>query len=92
MFYLVGLSLRDAGRALHCGSAGNRLCRRDHGAGCFVIMLLNVEQVESRRPRLGFLVPAAIGLAAVLIRQNRFHSYFGQLYLRLRLPTFQISG
>src|SRR5258705_1798789 len=33
----------------------------------FVIMLLNVEQEEKRPVRMGFLVPAGIGLAAALI-------------------------
>src|ERR671926_1662766 len=35
----------------------------------FVIMLLNVEEEERRRLRLGFLVPAAIALAAVLVAE-----------------------
>src|SRR5688572_24817936 len=35
----------------------------------FVIMLLNVEEEERRRPRLKFLVPAAIGLSAILIAE-----------------------
>src|SRR5215467_3820903 len=38
----------------------------------FVIMLLNVEQEEHRRTRLKFLVPVAIGLAAVLIAEVAF--------------------
>ena len=38
----------------------------------FVIMLLNVEEEERRRPRLKFLVPVAIGLAAVLIAEVAF--------------------
>ena len=38
----------------------------------FVIMLLNVEQEEKRRIRMGFLVPAAIALAAVLIAEVSF--------------------
>jgi NADH-quinone oxidoreductase subunit J len=38
----------------------------------FVIMLLNVEQEERRRPRLKFLVPAAIVLAAILIAEVAF--------------------
>src|SRR6187455_2822124 len=33
----------------------------------FVIMLLNVEEEEPRRNRLAFLVPTAVGLAAILI-------------------------
>ena len=38
----------------------------------FVIMLLNVEQEERRRPRLTFLVPVAVVLAAVLIAEVAF--------------------
>src|SRR5215203_1418422 len=38
----------------------------------FVIMLLNVEQEERGRTRLKFLVPTAIGLAAVLIAEVAF--------------------
>ena len=38
----------------------------------FVIMLLNVEQEEHRRPRLTFLVPMAVVLAAVLIAEVAF--------------------
>jgi NADH-quinone oxidoreductase subunit J len=38
----------------------------------FVIMLLNVEHEERRRPRLKFLLPAAIVLAAVLIAEVAF--------------------
>src|SRR6185295_15662357 len=38
----------------------------------FVIMLLNVEQEERRRPRLTFLVPMAVVLAAVLIAEVAF--------------------
>ena len=38
----------------------------------FVIMLLNVEQEEKRRIRTGFLVPAAIALAAALIAEVSF--------------------
>ena len=38
----------------------------------FVIMLLNVEQEEKRRIRMGFLVPAAIALAAALIAEVTF--------------------
>jgi NADH-quinone oxidoreductase subunit J len=38
----------------------------------FVIMLLNVEQEEKRRMRMGFLVPAAIALAAALIAEVTF--------------------
>lgn len=38
----------------------------------FVIMLLNVEEEEPRRKRLRFLVPVAIGLAAILIAEAAF--------------------
>ena len=38
----------------------------------FVIMLLNVEEEERRRPRLRFLVPLAVGLAAVLVAEVAF--------------------
>ena len=38
----------------------------------FVIMLLNVEEEERRRPRLKFLVPAAVVLAGVLIAEVSF--------------------
>ena len=38
----------------------------------FVIMLLNVEQEEPRRKRLKFLVPMAIGMAAILIAETVF--------------------
>jgi NADH-quinone oxidoreductase subunit J len=38
----------------------------------FVIMLLNVEQEEKRRMKMGFLVPAAIALAAALIAEVTF--------------------
>lgn len=41
----------------------------------FVIMLLNVEHQEPRRKRLRFLVPAAIGMAAVLIGETAFILY-----------------
>jgi NADH-quinone oxidoreductase subunit J len=41
----------------------------------FVIMLLNVEQEEPRRKRLHFLVPAAIGMAAILIGETAFILY-----------------
>ena len=41
----------------------------------FVIMLLNVEDEEPRRKRLGFLVPTAIGLAAILIAESAFILY-----------------
>ena len=38
----------------------------------FVIMLLNVEQEERRRIRMGFLLPAALVLAALLIAEVTF--------------------
>src|SRR5882762_8158609 len=41
----------------------------------FVIMLLNVEAEDRRRPRLAYLVPAAIGLGAVLIAEVMFVLY-----------------
>lgn len=44
----------------------------------FVIMLLNVEQ-EERRTRLRFLVPAAVGLAALLIAEVTFILYWVQV-------------
>ncbi|HWN11761.1 MAG TPA: NADH-quinone oxidoreductase subunit J [Pyrinomonadaceae bacterium] len=45
----------------------------------FVIMLLNVEQEERRRKRLGFLVPVAIGMAAILIAETAFIIYSVQV-------------
>jgi NADH-quinone oxidoreductase subunit J len=42
----------------------------------FVIMLLNVEQEERRRTRLGFLVPVAVVLAAILIAEATFIIWF----------------
>jgi NADH-quinone oxidoreductase subunit J len=42
----------------------------------FVIMLLNVEQEEHRRPRLRFLVPAAMVMAAILIAETSFIIYY----------------
>lgn len=41
----------------------------------FVIMLLNVEHLESRRRKLKWLVPVAIGMAAVLIAETAFILY-----------------
>jgi NADH-quinone oxidoreductase subunit J len=38
----------------------------------FVIMLLNVEEETHQRPRLKWLVPTAIGLAAILIAEVAF--------------------
>ena len=42
----------------------------------FVIMLLNVEEEERRRTRMGFLVPAAVVLAAILIAEASFIIWF----------------
>jgi len=55
----------------------------------FVIMLLNVDQEERRRPHLAFLVPAAIVLAAVLIGEVAFILSSVQLYPHT--PTTNIS-
>lgn len=55
----------------------------------FVIMLLNVEQEEPRRKRLRFLVPAAIGMAAILIAETAFILYSVQasgVNSRVKLP------
>jgi NADH-quinone oxidoreductase subunit J len=41
----------------------------------FVIMLLNVEHSEPRRKRLRFLLPVAIGMAAILIAETTFILY-----------------
>jgi NADH-quinone oxidoreductase subunit J len=41
----------------------------------FVIMLLNVEHAEPRRKRLTWLVPVAIGMAAILIAETAFILY-----------------
>ncbi len=41
----------------------------------FVIMLLNVEHSEPRRKRLKFLVPMAIGMAAILLAETTFILY-----------------
>jgi NADH-quinone oxidoreductase subunit J len=41
----------------------------------FVIMLLNVEHSEPRRKRLKFLVPLALGMAAILIAETAFILY-----------------
>jgi NADH-quinone oxidoreductase subunit J len=41
----------------------------------FVIMLLNVEHSEPRRRRLKFLVPVALGMAAILIAETAFILY-----------------
>ena len=41
----------------------------------FVIMLLNVDHEEPRRKRLGFLVPVAVGMAAILIAETAFILY-----------------
>ena len=44
----------------------------------FVIMLLNVEEEERKPLRLQFLVPIAIGLAAVLFAETAFIIFFVQ--------------
>jgi NADH-quinone oxidoreductase subunit J len=41
----------------------------------FVIMLLNVEHLEPRRKRMKWLVPAAIGMAALLVGETAFILY-----------------
>src|SRR5215510_4164958 len=41
----------------------------------FVIMLLNVEEEEPRKKRLGFLVPVAVLAAAILIAETAFVLY-----------------
>ena len=41
----------------------------------FVIMLLNVEHPQPRRKRLKFLVPMAIGMAAILLAETAFILY-----------------
>ncbi|PWT81365.1 MAG: NADH-quinone oxidoreductase subunit J [Acidobacteria bacterium] len=41
----------------------------------FVIMLLNVEEEERRRPRLRFLVPVAVVMAAILVAETSFIMY-----------------
>ena len=41
----------------------------------FVIMLLNVEHVEPHRKRLKWLVPVAVGMAAILIAETAFILY-----------------
>jgi NADH-quinone oxidoreductase subunit J len=42
----------------------------------FVIMLLNVEEEERRRSRMGFLVPAAVVLAGILVAEATFIIWF----------------
>src|SRR2546425_8177593 len=44
----------------------------------FVIMLLNVEAPERQRTRLRFLIPIAVGLAAILFAEASFIIYFVQ--------------
>jgi NADH-quinone oxidoreductase subunit J len=41
----------------------------------FVIMLLNVEHSEPRRKRLKFLLPMAVGMAAILLAETAFILY-----------------
>jgi len=56
----------------------------------FVIMLLNVEQEERGRSRLKFLVPVAVGLAAVLIAEVAFILVSVQQEFRVT-PTISAS-
>src|SRR5450432_1276030 len=51
----------------------------------FVIMLLNVEAEERRRPRLAYLVPTAIVLGAILIGEVMF-------FLSLAIPADKPPG
>src|SRR5258705_5463677 len=55
----------------------------------FVIMLLNVEQEDRRRPRMAFLVPAAVGMAAVAIAEVAF--ILSSVQLSANTPTQNIS-
>jgi len=58
----------------------------------FVIMLLNVEAEERRRKRLGFLVPVAIGMAAILIAETAFFLYSVQASgAKLAGPTSDVG-
>ena len=52
----------------------------------FVIMLLNVAAEERRRPRLGYLVPIAVFLAAILIAEVAFVLYSVPLSVE-RVPS-----
>lgn len=52
----------------------------------FVIMLLNVEEEERRKTRLGFLVPTAVFLAAIMIAEITF-----VLYVSPYVPASNIS-
>lgn len=56
----------------------------------FVIMLLNVEEEEPRRPRLGFLVPAAIALAAILVAEAAF--ILRSVHVSPHTPSFENSN
>ena len=51
----------------------------------FVIMLLNVEEAEHRRPRLAYLVPTAIVLGGILIGEVMF-------FLTLSVPRNKPPG
>ncbi|MEO8436237.1 MAG: NADH-quinone oxidoreductase subunit J [Pyrinomonadaceae bacterium] len=44
----------------------------------FVIMLLNVEHEQRRKPRLGYLVGAAVVLAGIMVAEAAFVIYFVQ--------------
>lgn len=58
----------------------------------FVIMLLNVEHEEPRRPRLGFLVPTALGMAAILVAESAFILYSVQAsHSKLPGPTSDVG-
>src|ERR1044072_7197553 len=45
----------------------------------FVIMLLNVEELEPRRRRMKWLAPVAIGMAAILVGETAFILYSVQV-------------
>jgi NADH-quinone oxidoreductase subunit J len=55
----------------------------------FVIMLLNVQEEERRRPRLKFLVPLAIVMAAVLVAETSFIIY--SVKVSPNTPTVSVS-
>jgi NADH-quinone oxidoreductase subunit J len=55
----------------------------------FVIMLLNVEDEEKRPLRLRFLVPIAVGLAAILFAETAFIIFF--VHSSPATPTANVS-
>jgi hypothetical protein len=55
----------------------------------FVIMLLNVEEGERRPPRLQFLIPVAVGMAALLFAEAAFIIYF--VHASPATPTRNVS-